>query len=294
MTFKLVLIGKFPAAKRGIESYYHLYARKRNLIAQSFLPSKKNLFIYIGAKPLLGFEGVKQKQKRWSSAFADCKDPCEFVMYWGVVQPTVLAPKILPYPPPPLHRTILYHRSSELRRNRDESRACSCSLSFSAAGASCRWFVAVDLVCPLLCPASCRIPAAGLDCCAWSREWSSIYPDWYGSTSPLVGKWLELCLSLGGRLLSAAASSQVRNFIARLAVGSCATWCPCYRARIHLESCLGFSAPQTKLRPCHFGVRFLTIGWRGLGRVLWYSVGKNDEWPCGHVSTWSLEHRQWG
>jgi hypothetical protein len=64
MTFKLVLIGKFPAAKRGIESYYHLYARKRNLIAQSFLPSKKNLFIYIGAKPLLGFEGVKQKQKR--------------------------------------------------------------------------------------------------------------------------------------------------------------------------------------------------------------------------------------
>lgn len=93
-----------------------------------------------------------------------CKDPSVLCSV-GVVQPTFppqscLLPRFFRTFPP--SSTV---RSPQLHRNPDESRACSCFLSSSAAAASFPWFVAGAVDLAFLLTASCRIPGAGLDWC---------------------------------------------------------------------------------------------------------------------------------
>lgn len=181
-------------------------------------------------KPLLGFEGAKQKQR-----LQIAKTPvlCLCCACVGVVQPifppqSCLLPRFFrTFPPPPPSR------SPQHLRNPDESRACSCFLSSSAAATSCRWFVAVDLASPLLCTAAagflvrCGIsgaPSIRTDSDRPLRSWVS------DSSFALPLCWrLELARLVLGDLSLPSASVQVRIFLARLPVGSCAAWCPCYR-----------------------------------------------------------------
>jgi len=178
--------------------------------------------------PLLGFEGAKQKQRLQTA-----ETPVLCLCCVGVVQPifppqSCLLPRFFrTFPPPPPMR------SPQHLRNPDESRACSCFLSSSAAATSCRWFVAVDLASPLLCTAAAGfLVRCGISGAPSIRTHSDRpLRSWVSDSSfalPLCWR-LELARLVLGDLSLPSASVQVRIFLARLPVGSCAAWCPCYR-----------------------------------------------------------------